>query len=73
MESSDYIYGFIFALYIALFVVVGGYALTRRRIAVDKVGQEEQDETATASSDGDQKEKKSEQSSSKTRGKKKAE
>jgi len=35
MDSSDFVYGLIFALYVALFVVVGGYALIRRRRTED--------------------------------------
>ena len=31
MDSSDYVYGTIFVLYVALFLVIGGYICTRRK------------------------------------------
>ena len=31
MDSSDYVYGTIFVLYVALFLVIGGYICSRRK------------------------------------------
>lgn len=31
MDTSDYVYGTIFVLYIALFLIIGGYICTRKR------------------------------------------
>ncbi len=32
MESSDYVYGTIFVMYVVLFAVIGGYVLTKRKM-----------------------------------------
>lgn len=31
MDSSDYVYGTIFVLYVALFLVIGGYVCLRKK------------------------------------------
>ncbi len=76
MESSDYVYGIIFVLYVVLFAVVGGYAITRRsrNAAVEeKIKSMEKEVKKGDSNKEEEEEKKTPSPRRSTRGKKKAE